>query len=371
MKKFVILIEDDFEVMGNGRGNVADLQYLPALSFMNIANKYNAKITFMVDIAHKLMLEKLSPDHPELDIQNTILDKTILLMKSMGHDVQLHLHPQWLNSRYKDGHFYLSEKWNIGLYDQQEQKDLIQGSVNHLTQLLGKKYPEYSVCAFKAGSWGMQPSATLLAALKEAGINIVMGVREGLQIPSQGLDYRMLEEKYLPYYPDSNDITKLAENTKNPVVIPMQPYAPDLGTFSRYALNQVVTKLRYKNTSSYYEASAAPQQVKALNPINDSKIFSAALRPYRTHLKIGNQPLSYLKSSFDDVIRELDKRDDARIPILIESHTKQHHHYYDDIDRFFSYITNKYESKIEFGDMTSFSHELKVNPGLARVKSAI
>ena len=39
-KKFLILIEDDFEIMGNGLGNVAELQYLPALTLMNIAKKY-------------------------------------------------------------------------------------------------------------------------------------------------------------------------------------------------------------------------------------------------------------------------------------------------------------------------------------------
>ena len=44
------------------------------------------------------------------------------------------------------------------------------------------------------------------------------------------------------------------------------------------------------------------------------------------------------------------------------------HHYYNDIDKFFAYITNKYESKIEFGDMTSFSKELKEQPNIARIK---
>jgi len=47
MKKFVILVEDDFEIMGNGQGNVADLQYLPAISLMNIANKYNWVCTLL------------------------------------------------------------------------------------------------------------------------------------------------------------------------------------------------------------------------------------------------------------------------------------------------------------------------------------
>jgi hypothetical protein len=368
MKKFLILIEDDFEIMGNGQGNVAELQYLPALSLMNIANKYNIKITFMVDIAHKLTLEQLSTDHPELKIQNTILDDTMLLMKDMGHDVQLHLHPQWLNSKYKEGHFYLSSKWNIGLYSQQEQHNLIQDAVNHLTKLLCKQNPEYKVCAFKAGSWGMQPSKTLLTEFKKIGINIVIGVREGLQAANQSIDYTNLEEKHLPYYPDSNDITRLATNTKNPVVIPLQPYAPDLLTFSKYIFNQITTKLRYNHTSFYYKGDITPHEIKTLNPIRDRKMFTVGIRPYRTHLKIGNQSFSYLKSSFDYVIRKLDKLENKRIPIIIESHTKQYHHYYKDIDKFFAYIINRYGSKIEFGDMSSFSKELKEQPDIARTK---
>ena len=370
-KKFIVLIEDDFEIMGNGEGNVADLQYLPALSLMNIANRYDIKITFMVDVAHKLVLERLSVDHPELDIQNSIVDKTILLMKNMGHDVQLHLHPQWLNSTYKNGHFYLSHKWNIGLYNQDEQHNLIQDAVKYLTQLLCPQYPEYKVCAFKAGSWGMQPSATLLLELKKVGINIVMGIRKGLQIANQGIDYTDLEEERLPYYPESNDITRIADNTKNPIVIPLQPYAPDLLTFSKYVFNRIITELRYKNTSIYYSKDiSTPHAIKKLTPLRDRKVFTISTRPYGTHLKIGNQSFSYLKSSFDYVIRKLDQLDKTRIPILIESHTKQHHHHYADIDRFFAYISNKYESKIEFGDLTSFSKELKEQPSIARAKDA-
>lgn len=90
-KKFVILIEDDFEIMGNGIGNVAELQYLPALALMNIAEKYNAKITFMVDVAHQLALKR-NGAVPDIRIQTRLWDETVLLMKERGFDVQLHLH---------------------------------------------------------------------------------------------------------------------------------------------------------------------------------------------------------------------------------------------------------------------------------------
>ena len=56
MKKFLVLIEDDFEVMGNGLGNVADLQYLPALNLVNIANKYKiyAYDAYFIETAKEL-----------------------------------------------------------------------------------------------------------------------------------------------------------------------------------------------------------------------------------------------------------------------------------------------------------------------------
>lgn len=357
MKKFVILIEDDHEIMANGIGNVADMQYLPSLALMKIANKYNAKITFMVDVAQKFALEA-NASHPELKIQSTLMDETIILMKEMGHDVQLHIHPQWLNSSYKNGHFYLTEKWNIGRYSQEEQRQLIEYGVNYLNSLLSQRFPNYKVCAFKPGSWGMQPCNTLFSELERAGINIVLGVREGLQSSNQGVNYSNLEEKYLPYYPDTKDIRKIAKDEKKLVVIPLQPYNPDLITFSKFLIYQAIGKLRTKNTYSCHEARNAPRKIMALNPVSDQKKFTLSPRPYHTHLKIGNHSFSYLKASFDNVIRNLDQYDIERIPIVIESHTKLYRRCYKDIEKFIAYLAENYESKIEFGDMTSFSKEL-------------
>ena len=43
-KRFNILIEDDWEVMGNGLGNVAQLQYLPSMFFMKLAKRLGIKL---------------------------------------------------------------------------------------------------------------------------------------------------------------------------------------------------------------------------------------------------------------------------------------------------------------------------------------
>ncbi|SMF36336.1 hypothetical protein [Desulfovibrio gilichinskyi] len=366
-KKFLVLIEDDFEIMGNGLGNVADLQYLPALALMNIAEKYGVKLTFMVDVAHQLTLKKFCK-HPEVKIQSKLWAETVQLMIERGFDVQLHLHPQWVNSVYKDGYFHLTDVWNIGRLLPEEQTALIADSVDYLESLLRQVRPEYDVCAFKGGAWGLQPSTHLMSELGKAGIHIIMGPCDGMVVKRQGLDYSGMEEKNLPYYPNHDDLTKIADASGKSVVIPLQSYSPDLLTFSKYIFNHIFSGLISKSPLRYYHSGSIPADIRELKPLKGKNDFTLNLRPYRTHLKIGDQPFSYLKKSFDTVIGKLREYDAERIPVLIESHTKQYAQNYRDIERFIAYIAENYESEVEFGDMSGYSKELQDNPNLARSK---
>ncbi len=365
-KKFVVLIEDDFEVMGNGLGNVEDLQYLPALSFMNIAQNYDAKITFMVDVAHQLQL-KAHSKIPELEIQSNLWEKTILMMKEKGHDVQLHLHPQWINAKYKNGFFYLNENWNIGRCTNEEQSQLISESIKYLESLICPYYSNYSVIAFKAGSWGLQPSENLFHELENNGISIVLGARDNLKIDEQGLNYSGMEEKSMPYYPDYKDITKISNTKSGVVMIPLQSYSPDLITLSKYIFSKIKNKL-FKD-KFHLKTYNAPDEIINLRPLKGTNSINFGFRPYQTHLKIGDTPFSYLKNSFDKVVKDLSKIDSERIPIVIESHTKQFHNHYEDIENFIAYINKEYSSIVEFGDLTSFQKEIAENPNLAIYKN--
>jgi hypothetical protein len=369
MKKFVVLIHDDFEVMGNGTGNVADLQYLPALAFMNIAEKYNVKITFMVDVAHQLILKKYN-SIPNIRVQHKLWDEIVLLMKDRGFDVQLHLHTQWLGATYKSGHFYLNSNWNIGCYSKELQRQLISESVQYLKALLQPTHPSHNTCAFKAGSWGLQPFSGLHEVLYEQGIRLIMGPRTGIFLPNMNIDYTSMDEKYLPYYVDPNDVTKISVKRDNMIVIPLQPYDADIFTFARHKFDRALGRFKSASSSRYYNTAEIPKQIHELSPMKDFKYFSFGLRPYRTHLNIGGQRFSFLKRSFDSVINRLRRYDLPRIPILIESHTKVHHNFYGDIERFFFYIADKYESEVEFGDLSSYLDELNNNPELAVSKQS-
>jgi len=361
-KRFLVIIHDDFELLGNGAGDVAQLQYLPAVALMNMAHERDIRITFMVEVAQQLAFVR-HENQQGIRIQRQLWDETVLLMKERRFDVQLHLHPQWINASYRNGHFAVSNVWNLGLYKDVDQQALIRDAIDYLHALIKPRFPEYRVCAFKAGWWGLQPSKTILSELCRVGVKVILGVREGLYIPASNVDYRTLEESLLPYYPDIDDITRISAMQRDVAVVPLTPYIPGVLSLCRLGSHKLLRRYLYRNDGC---TARVPTSIGTAFPKKHN--FTLSLHPYRTHLKIGNYPFGYLKHSFDRVITQLRRHDAPRIPIVIESHTKLYKSYYKDLQRFMDYILERYESEIEFGTLTEFVDEISANPCLVRSK---
>lgn len=371
MKKFTVLIEDDWELSGNSLGNVASHQYIPSLIFMKMAKKLGINLTFMVDVAQQLEFNKHIDEDPNFRLQKNLWDDSVLLMKEYGFDVQLHLHPQWLNASLNGDLYYLNRNWNIGKYNSVSQKALIHNAINYLHNLIRKIDPDYEVHAFKGGSWGLQPSDTLFNILEEEGIRIVIGVRKGMYIPENGVDYRNLEEELLPYYPCYTDIQKKSNKKEKIFVIPLQSYKPGLGSLASLGFDMLNQKLRNKALFKYYYESKIDDKILKLAPLDSNKKLTLSLHPYHTHLKIGNQPFRYLKGSFDSTIRKLQNIDQTNIPIIIETHTKQFLNHYSDIEKFLSYIKYKYNDLVDFKDISTYYNDSKESTLLSTVKETV
>jgi 23S rRNA pseudouridine1911/1915/1917 synthase len=77
---------------------------------------------------------------------------------------------------------------------------------------------------------------------------------------------------------------------------------------------------------------------------------------------------SYLKTSFDAVVRRMRRYNLNRIPIVIESHTKLYRDY-GEVKRFIAYIIEKYGNEVEFSDFSSYLKEIENSPDLVRIKN--
>lgn len=362
MGKLLIAIEDDCEVMGNGLGSVAEHQYLPVMKMLELLQRHDVKMTFMVDVAHRLFLASLTDSLKDRS-SGSLWDEMVKQIAEQGQDVQLHLHPQWLDAKKIGQHFLLSEQWNLGSYEDSVIERLVSDAVQFLELLLKPSFPDYHVNAFKAGSWGLQPFAGVARALEKAGISMVLGPRHGMYIPEWGVDYRSMPDDGKPYVVSDDVVIPTAEGRL--LVVPLQPYSPAPWTLLRLMLQMAVRRFSSgKDDLQYTYSEPIPAQVRSTGKTNAARFFRWRLRPYLTHLKIGNQPYFYLRESFDAIANShrSELRDGCNdIPVIIETHTKQIAGNFKDIDRFFGYLNDKYYDDSEFVTLTELNRRLCSN----------
>ena len=162
-----LMLTLDYEIYGNGEGDLDELVIKPTDRFLELSNDYHARVTIFPDVAEFLAMKGIAKYRQAIKrIENQLCDAL-----RQGHDVQLHLHPQWFGAQ------YLSEKWMLNYQYYCMARLPIEKSIEFLNK--GKAYlenlfkeinPSYRCCAFRAGNWCMMPSTNILKALRKVGI---------------------------------------------------------------------------------------------------------------------------------------------------------------------------------------------------------
>jgi hypothetical protein len=184
-----LILTADYEVWGNGDGCVENCVIEPSKRMMEIAERHGARITFFLDVCEYWAFEKVESDGGFRDNYKpaTLIREQLIDAVRRGHDVQLHLHPQWLN--YK---MLTNDTWELDfrywrLPEVQKYHDtswdvqsLIKAGVTTLNDLFKPVKEDYKVIAFRAGAWCIQPEIEVLKALKNEGIIIDSTVAPGI-----------------------------------------------------------------------------------------------------------------------------------------------------------------------------------------------
>lgn len=352
-----IILQDDTEILGNGLGHVMTRQYLPVKNYINILTTHKVISTFFIDMAHYLFL-KANQNLHDFKIQLHILEETILLLLKTGMDVQLHLHPQWLDANYSDNHVLPIEKWNLGKLPEPLQSKLISESLAAFDDLFDRSGISHKICAFKAGAWGLQPFKSLGKIFKTNHINLVLGPKKGLKIPQLGIDYSTMEEDVFPYYCNLYNFNQIGKSDDKLIIIPITPTYLTWTDLLRYAVH-----IKWKRLESYFDhpidIDSDPHLSQIKFPdVNEQRKIRLSFRPITTHLKMNSQPYWYLKNTFDKAIDYVKKSNTSYPLIVIETHTKDFKNRFRDINKFFQYVTLQYP-EVNFISITELLEDIE------------
>jgi hypothetical protein len=193
MKIIYNLLTFDYEIFGNGFGDIKCCLLDPTYQLMELLARHSVKATFFVDICliWALQENKKKMNFKHLDYSPLeVIEKQLLEIINQGHDVQLHAHPQFIDSIYENGRFKVNiDNWRIS--------DLPLNSNNHLSissiirngkktleDLIRIKFNDYRVIAFRAGGLCSRPEVNLLGELKDNNFRFDFSPMVNLKIDS-------------------------------------------------------------------------------------------------------------------------------------------------------------------------------------------
>jgi hypothetical protein len=206
-----LALTDDWELRGDGSGDMRAMQFATIRELVSIYNEFGLRGTFMAEVMQQLEHRRLGKMHPELGALADEWDATLRSVHSQGHDVQLHLHLHWHKATFERKQWILSSPWSVSAYSAANLRSMVESAKSYLEDLLRPVDRDYRCCAFRAGSYLAVPSDNLFSTMAELGLIADVSVVPGWHIDSSFLgqrllvDYRQVEEPFLPYYPEPSD----------------------------------------------------------------------------------------------------------------------------------------------------------------------
>lgn len=176
-----IILTIDYEIFyGKETGTVADCMINPTNELMNLCEEHKSSMTVFWDILHFYKLLELESENNQILEDRILIEDQIKDLVLRGHDVQLHLHPHWLDAEFKNSKWLFTyDRFSLhDLSEDDNENDIntIAGCIKISKDLMEKtirKYsPSYNVDTFRAGGYLIEPFEKLSDAFKKNNILI-------------------------------------------------------------------------------------------------------------------------------------------------------------------------------------------------------
>jgi hypothetical protein len=335
MPRIQLVLSDDWELRGSGSGSMRAIQFSTLRGLREIYEGVGLRGSFNAEVMQQLAHQSRRGEFPELGELADEWDDLVRETYAAGHDVQLHVHPQWSDAAYEDGQWSLRGSWSILDYPREELLAMLARCKDYLEALLRPVDPGYRCLTFRSGSWCIAPSPYVLDVLVELGIEVDVSIADGIDFDTRHLklDYRDLDEPFLPYYPELGDARRVAATGGPIVAVPTHTFRRSVtGRGLRFAARAAQKRAPWLRPVT--RALVAPSDSPVARADYDRRAYfedewgtdGAARRAAALlSVKVSDlSELSYLETweMRRDVRRRARRSGWPVVPVVIENHTK-------------------------------------------------
>lgn len=193
-----IFITLDYELfLGDITGTPKNCLIRPMNALCSSLDKYNIKFIIFVDAAYLLRMYQLKETHHQVQKDYDLVVNHLKQLKTQGHDIQLHFHPQWLYSSWNEK----ENRWHLDLdhYKLSDMnKDFAFKSFGEAKALLDNIIEEKTY-AFRAGGYSLETFTDYMELFNLNEIMIDSSVYRGARMKSkyQIYDYRNIPKEII------------------------------------------------------------------------------------------------------------------------------------------------------------------------------
>ncbi len=332
----------DYEIYGNGTGALNELVYEPTERLLRVFEKWGAHFVNYVEVSEFEQIEAAGTD-PAIEL----VKQQVKEMHRSGHEIALHLHPQWYNARFDQGRWELDySEYNLCTLPQPRIAEIVDRAVNYLGYMVDDRH--FHPISFRAGNWLFQPTQIAAQELSRRGLRIDSSVFKGGLQRNNELDYRpaMKNGYYWPFSSDVNRPDPAGQWLELPIYAEMvRPWK--MATSKRMGLGT--------SPGATQGGAQKKPRVSLRAKINRALDF---MRPgYPLKFDFCRMTLAELTSMMDRVIA-LDRHDpDSLKPIVAIGHSKDLNDL-PTVDAFLSYLREKNIPVVTFENIFAKVSEL-------------
>jgi hypothetical protein len=366
---------DDWEVRGNGSGDPRVLQFAPMRRLTEVYRKFGIRGSFNAEVMQQLTYRRMQGRFPELKALADEWEQAVTDSFRQGHDIQLHLHPQWLDADYDGrGNWHLKGDWSIINYSRRDIRTLLLSGKEFLETLLRRVDPSYSCLSFRAGSWCAAPSESLLPILAELGFvfdtSIVAGIH--YDTPQIKLDYTRCEEPFLPYYPEMNDARRVSRSSQSMICIPTNSFRGARMALLQRDLRKAWTAVRSRIEQSARTGSSPGRRGDDWTNRGESGAVGLARRVVKRYLRglthisdLSRMNYAMMRRMMESIRKRAAESGLEQVVVMLENHTKDVQDF-SDIERLLAHVAQS--SDVKTVTLTEIAHGLR--NGSIKVRTA-
>lgn len=247
-----LILTFDYELFGNGAGDVFRHMIDPTEKILRLCEQYGIKITIFFEALEYL---KLKEEWDKGNAMGYSADPVKAIEEQMqravlnGHDIQLHVHPQWINAKYINGSWLVDDtNWSLGTFSTPEGitiKDVLLLGKRAVEAIVNPVLPQYKCKILRAGYYNIIPSAEIFTTMRELGLKADSSVYPGGFENSmvQKYDFRGVSPESGFWWAEADDIRVESEATE---ILEMPVFALPVPIWRRLLTKSRVRSLFFK-----------------------------------------------------------------------------------------------------------------------------